>query len=62
MNLTKTLEHDYEDRVACNCSLLDVFSVHEANGIAQDTIFMGTYDGHLYAMRIVVKEEGYPGP
>lgn len=55
---SKSLEIDFEDRVACNCSLLEIFSVHEINSSSKDTIFMGTYDGIMYSMRMVIKEEG----
>ena len=65
---SKSLEIDFEDRVACNCSLLEIFPVHELSinlgGLSQtakDTIFMGTYDGILYSMRMVIKEEGVIG-
>lgn len=56
MKQVKNIEYDFEDRVACNCSLLEVFPVYEG-GQQKDTIFMGTYDGHLYSMRITIKEE-----
>jgi hypothetical protein len=63
LNQVKPLELDpYEDRVACNCSILKVIGVNEPGcngGIPKVTIMMGTYDGHLYAMRMVIKEEGY---
>jgi hypothetical protein len=63
MNPTKVLEVDYEDRVACNCSLLEVVPVYEAStpGQPRDTIFMGTYDGHLYAMRMTVQDDKIMG-
>ncbi len=47
---------EYDDRVPCNCSVLEVFTVIEA-GQPKETIFMGTYDSSLYAMRMVIKQE-----
>jgi hypothetical protein len=63
MNLSKILEPDYEDRVACNCCSLNVLSVndYEKPSLAKDTILMSTFDGHLYAMRMTIKTEGLAG-
>ena len=56
---TQKIYPDYEDRVACNCSILEVIQVYEGAGSQpKDTIFMGTYDGHLYSMRMMIKSEG----
>ena len=54
---TKKLDVDFEDRVACNCSLLEVRQVFEGDS-CKDTIFMGTYDGSLSAFRLTTKGEG----
>ncbi len=47
---------EYDDRVPCNCSVLEVFPIIDGNQ-AKETIFMGTYDGSLYAMRMVIRQE-----
>jgi hypothetical protein len=52
----RTILDEYDDRVPCNCSILEVVTVYE-NSQPKETIFMGTYDSHLYAMRMVIKEE-----
>lgn len=54
---TKRLDVDLEDRVACNCSLLEVEQVFDGDGLPKDTIFMGTYDGSLSALRLTTKSD-----
>jgi hypothetical protein len=49
MNIKK-FEYDFSDRVPCNCCLLEVLPILDSDNQFQDTIFMGTYDGHLHAL------------
>lgn len=55
MNTIKKLDHDYMDIVPCNCCLLEIFPIMDKDRQSRDTIFMGTYDGHLHAMRLEIE-------
>lgn len=52
----KRLEYDFEDKVPCNCSLLEVLPVYDGESdTRKEVIFMGTYDGPLLAMSLTTK-------
>jgi hypothetical protein len=52
----KRLEIDFEDKVPCNCSVLEVFPVYDGESEGRkEVIFMGTYDGPLLAMSLTTK-------
>jgi len=54
----KRLEIDFEDKVPCNCSLLEVFPVYDGETEGRkEIIFLGTYDGPLLAMSLTTKVE-----
>ena len=64
-NNYKQLEVDYYDKIPGNCCLLEIFPIWDNSGCGvegkagpKDTIFVGTYDGHLFAMRMAIKLEG----
>ena len=54
-NTIKKLEHDFYENVPCNCCFLDILPVLDSYNKYNDTIFMGTYDGHLHAIRLEVE-------
>jgi len=38
--------------------MLEIMPIFDSNGKKKDTIFVGTYDGHLSAMRLEIIKEG----
>ena len=63
-NFIKTLEMDpFTESVSNNCCLLEIKPIYDSytGGVddkgKKDTIFIGTYDGNLYALRMDIKKE-----